>query len=141
MVRAGAICRRSSPAARSDLVSRRTMGIENLLPFLRDITTTTKLSSMSLSDRSVAIDGLSLLHRGVSSCARDLALGLPTNKHISFAMSVVRLFLSHGVRRVYVVVDNRSQPCVLKAWVPPVANRPLYLRTVSRKACSAQRKL
>ena len=57
-----------------------------------------------------------LLHRGVSTCAGDLARGLPPmNKHISSAMSVVRLFLSHGVRRVYVVVDNTSQPCVLKA--------------------------
>ncbi len=54
------------------------MGISGLLPALKSIQTVKHLSE--LSGKTVAIDAYAWLHRGVYSCATELATGKQTSK-------------------------------------------------------------
>ena len=93
------------------------MGVTNLLQFLREIIVSTNLNRLNLSGRSIAFDGMGLLHRGGVICAKELATGIPSDKHVRFCMSIVDLFRKHGMatKDMIMVVDNLDNPNILKA--------------------------
>jgi exonuclease 1 len=54
------------------------MGIQGLLPILKDITRPVHLSNYR--GQRVAVDAYSWLHKGAYSCSRELVEGVPTDK-------------------------------------------------------------
>ena len=54
------------------------MGINGLLPCLRSVTRPGHVRAYA--GQRVAVDSYVWLHRGVFTCARELALGQPTDK-------------------------------------------------------------
>lgn len=54
------------------------MGITGLLPLLKSVQQPVHLSE--LSGKVIAVDAYVWLHRGVCSCATELATGEPTTK-------------------------------------------------------------
>lgn len=58
------------------------MGIQGLLRALEPISTERSLSE--LHGLRVAVDGYVWLHRGVFSCAVDLARGIPNTAYVSY---------------------------------------------------------
>lgn len=56
------------------------MGISGLLPALKSIQTTKHLSEFA--GQTLAVDAYVWLHRGVLTCATELATGKPTHKSV-----------------------------------------------------------
>ncbi|KAE9407894.1 PIN domain-like protein [Gymnopus androsaceus JB14] len=83
------------------------MGIQGLLPALKSIQTTKHLSEFS--GQTVAVDGYVWLHKGIFTCATELATGKPTHKYVNYAMEKVRLLRHHGVEP-YLVFDGGPLP-------------------------------
>lgn len=54
------------------------MGIAGLLPLLKDITIDVNIRKYACC--TVAVDTSCLIYKASASCARDLALGIPTDK-------------------------------------------------------------
>ena len=87
----------------SSLVSPRTpthsapsMGIPQLLPFVKSIAQPVHLSE--LKGKTVAIDVSGWLHRGLFSCALEVESGQPTDKFLDIALRCLELFATHDVR-------------------------------------------
>ncbi|KAH0789742.1 exonuclease 1 [Histomonas meleagridis] len=76
------------------------MGIQGLLPAVRDATEITNISRFT--GKKAGIDGFVWLHRGCLSCGRELAKGLHTTKYISYFM-----------KRIQILIDNRVRPLVV----------------------------
>ncbi|KAF9500687.1 PIN domain-like protein [Pleurotus eryngii] len=83
------------------------MGISGLLPLLKSIQVSKHLSEFS--GRTLAVDAYVWLHRGVYSCATELATGKRTHKYVDYAMHRVRLLRHHGIEP-YVVFDGGPLP-------------------------------
>lgn len=83
------------------------MGIQGLLPLLDSVMKPIHISAFA--NQKVAIDGYAWLHRGATSCAAELCLGLDTSKLIDFFMSRIALLKHHKVIPV-VVLDGRNLP-------------------------------
>ncbi|KAH9478566.1 Exodeoxyribonuclease 1 [Psilocybe cubensis] len=83
------------------------MGISGLLPALKSIQVTRHLSEYS--GKTVAVDAYVWLHRGVYSCAIELATGKATNKYVDYAMHRVRM-LQHYKIIPYIVFDGGPLP-------------------------------
>jgi exonuclease 1 len=81
------------------------MGITGLLPLLRSVTETVEVSS--LRGMTVAVDALVWLHKGVYSCAVELAAGEPTDRHLTYCVAQLNLLLHHGVKPVLVFDGGR----------------------------------
>lgn len=88
------------------------MGIQGLLPLLKDITEKTNLGALDLRGKRIAFDAMALLHRGSIACAREVCLGLATSRYVSFCRGIIKLFLDQGVqaRDCYMVFDNKVSP-------------------------------
>lgn len=83
------------------------MGISGLLPALKSIQRTRHLSEFK--GQTIAIDAYVWLHKGVYSCATELATGKPTHKYVDYAMHRVRLLRHFGIEP-YVVFDGGPLP-------------------------------
>ncbi|KAF9078713.1 PIN domain-like protein [Rhodocollybia butyracea] len=83
------------------------MGIQGLLPALKSIQTTKHLSEFA--GQTVAVDAYVWLHKGVFTCATELATGKPTHKYVNYAMEKVRLLRHHGIEP-YIVFDGGPLP-------------------------------
>ena len=81
------------------------MGIQGLLPLLKSISDPIHVSAYA--GRRVGIDAYAWLHRGGHQCATELALHLPTDRHLQFCLSRLRLLLSHRVLPVLVFDGGR----------------------------------
>ncbi|OQR83792.1 exonuclease 1 [Achlya hypogyna] len=83
------------------------MGISNLLPQLKSITTPTNLEAYR--GKTVAVDGYCWLHRGVYSCSQELCLGQGSDKYINYFMERVDHLLTCGIIP-YIVFDGGYLP-------------------------------
>ncbi|KAG6861398.1 hypothetical protein C0995_000527 [Termitomyces sp. Mi166 len=83
------------------------MGITGLLPALKSIQVTKRLEEFS--GKTIAVDAYVWLHRGVHTCATELATGKPTHKYVDYAMRHVRLLRHHGIEP-YLVFDGGPLP-------------------------------
>ncbi|KNC96155.1 uncharacterized protein SPPG_08543 [Spizellomyces punctatus DAOM BR117] len=76
------------------------MGIQGLLPFLKDIHRHVHISTYR--GQTVAVDTYVWLHRGAFACALELATGRPTRKYVDYCMRQVQFLLNHNVRPIMV---------------------------------------
>ncbi|KAJ4490138.1 exodeoxyribonuclease 1 [Lentinula aciculospora] len=83
------------------------MGIQGLLTALKSIQTTKHLSEFS--GQIIAVDVYVWLHKGVFTCATELATGRTTLKYVNYAMEKVRLLRHHGIEP-YIVFDGGPLP-------------------------------
>ncbi|KAG6841048.1 hypothetical protein C0991_002356 [Blastosporella zonata] len=83
------------------------MGITGLLPAVKSIQVTKQLKEFS--GQTIAVDAYVWLHRGVNTCATELATGKPTHKYVDYAMRHVRLLRHQGIEP-YVVFDGGPLP-------------------------------
>ncbi|MBW0498519.1 hypothetical protein O181_038234, partial [Austropuccinia psidii MF-1] len=83
------------------------MGIQGLLPFLKSIQRESHLKKWA--GHTFAVDGYVWLHRAAYSCAQELCLGNPTNKHVNYFVEKIKLLRKHGVS-AYVVFDGDQLP-------------------------------
>lgn len=83
------------------------MGIAGLLPALKPIQVTRSLSE--LAGQAIAVDAYVWLHKGIYSCATELATGKPTHKYVDYAMHRVRLLRHHKIEP-YIVFDGGPLP-------------------------------
>ncbi|EGX52581.1 hypothetical protein AOL_s00007g569 [Orbilia oligospora ATCC 24927] len=83
------------------------MGISGLLPFLKSIQQPTHIKKWK--GKRVAVDAYGWLHRGIISCAVDLALDKPTTRYVDYAMHRVRMLQHYGVTP-YLVFDGDYLP-------------------------------
>ncbi|GLB42344.1 putative xeroderma pigmentosum G I-region [Lyophyllum shimeji] len=83
------------------------MGIAGLLPALKSIQVTKHLSEFA--GQTLAVDAYVWLHRGVYTCATELATGKDTHKYVDYAMHRVRLLRHHNIEP-YLVFDGGPLP-------------------------------
>ncbi|CAK5274848.1 unnamed protein product [Mycena citricolor] len=83
------------------------MGISGLLPALKSISETKHLSEFA--GQTLAVDGYVWLHRGIFTCATELATGVDTHKYVDYAMHRVRLLRHHKIEP-YLVFDGGPLP-------------------------------
>lgn len=87
------------------------MGIQGLLPLLKNATTQCHLSEYK--GKSVAVDGYSWLHKATYGCCIELATKQPTNKWINYCMGLLEMLLSFNIS-VHLVFDGCDLPSKLK---------------------------
>ncbi|PWZ00127.1 hypothetical protein BCV70DRAFT_200289 [Testicularia cyperi] len=83
------------------------MGIQGLLPLLKDVQTPVHVSAYR--GKTLGIDAYVWLHRGAYGCSREIVLGNPTSRYISYALSRIRMLQHHGVKP-YLVFDGDKLP-------------------------------
>ncbi|KAG6334716.1 hypothetical protein ID866_4376 [Astraeus odoratus] len=83
------------------------MGISGLLTLLKSIQVTKHLSDFS--GQTLAVDAYVWLHRGIYTCATELATGKNTQKYVDYAMQRIRLLRHHKIQP-YVVFDGGPLP-------------------------------
>ncbi|SJX63415.1 related to EXO1-exonuclease which interacts with Msh2p [Sporisorium reilianum f. sp. reilianum] len=83
------------------------MGIQGLLPLLKDIQTPVHVSSYA--GKTLGVDAYVWLHRGAYGCAREIVLGDPTPRYIAHALSRIRMLQHFGVKP-YFVFDGDKLP-------------------------------
>ncbi|KAI9008180.1 PIN domain-like protein [Gaertneriomyces semiglobifer] len=76
------------------------MGIQGLLPFLKEIHRHSHISKFA--GKTLVVDTYVWLHRGVFTCALELATGQATTKYVDYCMRQVRLLTAHDVRPILV---------------------------------------
>ena len=81
------------------------MGIQGLLPLLKSISDPVHVSSYA--GQRVGVDAYAWLHRAAHTCATELALGRPTERHLHFCLTRVKLLLSLRVGVVLVFDGGR----------------------------------
>ena len=101
------------------------MGIKGLLPLLKAITHQTSLEE--LRGKAVAIDTLCWLHRGVYSCASQLALGQPSRAYVTFCEKMLDLLRHFGIIP-YFVFDGANLPAKRGTETERRANRAEALK-------------
>ncbi|SPO26358.1 related to EXO1 - exonuclease which interacts with Msh2p [Ustilago trichophora] len=83
------------------------MGIQGLLPLLKDIQRPVHVSSYAA--KTLGVDAYVWLHRGAYGCAREIVLGDPTPRYIAHALSRIRMLQHFGVKP-YLVFDGDKLP-------------------------------
>ena len=83
------------------------MGITGLLPALKPIQVTRHLSQFS--GQTIAVDAYVWLHKGIYTCATELATGKLTHKYVDYAMHRVRLLRYYSIEP-YIVFDGGPLP-------------------------------
>ncbi|KAJ7665982.1 PIN domain-like protein [Mycena polygramma] len=111
------------------------MGISGLLPALKSISTQKHLSEFA--GQTLAVDAYVWLHRGVFTCATELATGKDTHKYVDYAMHRVRLLRHHKIEP-YIVFDGGPLPAKKGTEVDRQAKRAEHLAL--GKALAAQGK-
>ena len=76
------------------------MGIQGLLPLLKDIQSKTHISSFR--GQAVGIDTYCWLHKGTYGCAKDLILGKYNPAYVTYVMKRVKMLISYGVTPILV---------------------------------------
>jgi exonuclease-1 len=76
------------------------MGIAGLLQFISSAKEHTRVSRFK--GHRVGVDASGWMHRSLSTCARELALGIETDKHIKYCLSLVRALRRDGVEPLLV---------------------------------------
>ena len=95
------------------------MGINGLLPCLRSVTRPAHVSAYA--GKRVAVDSYVWLHRGVFTCARELALGQTTDKCVARALrQEAHPHVSPCARVRYVAYFVRCVEVLRAAGVEPV---------------------
>ncbi|CAA7264284.1 unnamed protein product [Cyclocybe aegerita] len=74
---------------------------------LKSIQVTRHLSEFK--GKTIAVDAYVWLHKGLYSCATELATGKKTHKYVNYAMHRVRLLKHHGIEP-YIVFDGGPLP-------------------------------
>ncbi|KAJ7196579.1 exodeoxyribonuclease 1 [Mycena pura] len=100
------------------------MGITGLLPALKSISTQRHLSEFA--DQTLGVDAYVWLHRGVFTCATELATGKATTKYVDYAMHRVRLLRHHKIEP-YIVFDGGPLPAKKGTEVDRQARRAEHL--------------
>ncbi|KAJ7800391.1 exodeoxyribonuclease 1 [Mycena olivaceomarginata] len=100
------------------------MGISGLLPALKSISTQKHLSEFA--GQTIAVDAYVWLHRGVFTCATELATGKDTHKYVDYAMHRVRLLRHHKIEP-YIVFDGGPLPAKKGTEVDRQARRAEHL--------------
>ncbi|KAJ7781295.1 PIN domain-like protein [Mycena metata] len=100
------------------------MGISGLLPGLRSISTQKHLSEFA--GQTLAVDAYVWLHRGVFTCATELATGQDTHKYVDYAMHRVRLLRHHKIEP-YIVFDGGPLPAKQGTEIDREAKRAEHL--------------
>ena len=83
------------------------MGIQGLLPFLKNASRNTNVSEFK--GQTIAIDVYCWLHKGAFGCAEKLVKGQKTDGYITYVMKYIDLLLFHGIKPV-LVFDGRNLP-------------------------------
>ncbi|KAI8915883.1 PIN domain-like protein [Gorgonomyces haynaldii] len=83
------------------------MGIQGLLPYLKEIQTQITLDE--LKGQVIGVDAYVWLHKGAFGCALDLCLDNPTTKYVDYCMKQVRFLKSFGIIP-YLVFDGDHLP-------------------------------
>jgi len=83
------------------------MGIQGLLPQLRDITENSHIRDFK--NKTVGVDGYVWLHRGIITCSTQICLQRPTDGYARFFIRRVKLLQKHGVIP-YIVFDGGPLP-------------------------------
>jgi len=83
------------------------MGVPGLLQKVKSVVQQVHLSSFE--GETLAVDASSWLHKGVLSCAQELARGEVTDGFLRFPLTMVALFQSHGIVPL-LVFDGASLP-------------------------------
>ncbi|KAI8873909.1 putative exonuclease [Ramicandelaber brevisporus] len=76
------------------------MGIAGLLPLFKSVME--PIHVRELRGQRVGIDTYSWLHKAAFSCAKELALGEPTTRHINYVLTRAEMLRSYGVTPVLV---------------------------------------
>eukprot|EP00118_Oscarella_pearsei_P004623 m.20057 g.20057 ORF g.20057 m.20057 type:complete len:628 (+) comp27964_c0_seq1:1398-3281(+) len=76
------------------------MGIQGLIPFLKDIHE--RISISEYSGKKVAIDAYCWLHRGAYACAYQLAVGTKADQYVKYVLKRVNMLLFLGVTPILV---------------------------------------
>ncbi|XP_062503333.1 exonuclease 1-like [Corticium candelabrum] len=76
------------------------MGIQGLLPFLKDIHE--RISVSEYAGQTVAIDAYCWLHKGAYGCALQLAQGTKTDLYVKYCMKRVNMMRFHNIRPILV---------------------------------------
>ena len=87
------------------------MGIQGLLPLLKDIHV--KSSVSSFKGQTVGIDAYCWLHKGAYACAKELVLQQPTKVYINYVMRRVHMLISYNVTPI-LVFDGGYLPAKAK---------------------------
>jgi exonuclease-1 len=81
------------------------MGIPGLLQFLAAAKEETRVSRFK--GHRIGVDASGWMHRSLSTCARELSLGIHTEKHVRYCVSLVRALRRDGVEPL-LVFDGAS---------------------------------
>ena len=76
------------------------MGIQGLLPLLKDIQVKTSISNFK--GQTAGIDAYCWLHKGTYGCATDLVMGKPTRVYVNYVMKRVKMLINFGVTPILV---------------------------------------
>ena len=76
------------------------MGINGLLPAIRDVAEAKHISAYR--GKRAGVDAYGWLHRGCTSCAQEIATGVPTRRFVQFCLSRVHTMEEAGVTPVLV---------------------------------------
>lgn len=76
------------------------MGIQGLLPLLKDIQVKTSMSNFK--GQTVGIDAYCWLHKGAYGCAKDLVLGKPTKVYIHYVVRRLNMLINNGVTPIMI---------------------------------------
>lgn len=83
------------------------MGVPRLLQLLKPAGIDTHLSDHGSC--TVGVDGYAWLHRSVTCCAEQLALEMPTDKHVRYFETRVRSLLHHNITP-FIIFDGDHLP-------------------------------
>ncbi|KAI5819502.1 PIN domain-like protein [Pyronema omphalodes] len=83
------------------------MGISGLLPLLRSVENPTHIRQWA--GKTVGVDAYGWLHKGIISCAVELATNKPTTKYVDYVMGRVKMLTHFGVVP-YLVFDGDYLP-------------------------------
>ncbi|EPX70482.1 exonuclease I Exo1 [Schizosaccharomyces octosporus yFS286] len=84
------------------------MGIKGLLGFLKSSQTPSHVEEFS--GKTLGVDGYVWLHKGVFTCAHELALQKDTDKYIKYAVHQALMLQYYGVKPI-IVFDGGPLPC------------------------------
>ena len=65
------------------------------------------------ANQTVVVDGSAWLHRGAFACARELATGVETTRHLDFCVHMTKMLLHYKVTPIF-VLDGMSLPAKQK---------------------------
>ncbi|ELU04231.1 hypothetical protein CAPTEDRAFT_95129 [Capitella teleta] len=77
------------------------MGIQGLLPFLKNILTPSHIRNYR--GCTVAIDAYCWLHKGAFACAEKLAAGEKTDMYVYYCMKYINMLLSYDIKPILVL--------------------------------------